>query len=130
MGRVGDTPSGRSNWFALSALLLSACAQSTPPPSEPSGDPAATQPEVVEAPPTSSPTETPPPSSDPEPEPEPEGQLTGVGEVGSGSGKRCSVKDDNGPLPGGNITASGCDAGETCRCESQAGYSCSGVCVK
>ncbi|MGE0323940.1 MAG: hypothetical protein AB7K71_14100 [Polyangiaceae bacterium] len=128
MGQVEETLKA-SSWLALCALGFSACAQSAPPANEPSADPVAVEPEGSEAPEATTPALA-PSSEPPNSEPQPEGQLTGVGEVGSGSGKPCSVKDDNGPLPGGNSTTSGCDPGEICRCESKAGYSCSGVCVK
>jgi hypothetical protein len=43
-------------------------------------------------------------------------------------GAICHRVDDNGPLPGGHITVTGCDAGESCVLYACAGYSCVGTC--
>src|SRR5688500_1369979 len=43
-------------------------------------------------------------------------------------GATCHRFDSNGPLPGGTITVSGCDAGETCSLYACGGYSCVGTC--
>lgn len=43
-------------------------------------------------------------------------------------GAHCTVTDSNGPLPGGKRETRGCGPGESCLCESRAGYSCSGTC--
>jgi len=43
-------------------------------------------------------------------------------------GAQCHRFDSNGPLPGGTITVTGCDAGETCQLYACGGYSCVGTC--
>lgn len=43
-------------------------------------------------------------------------------------GAQCHRFDSNGPLPGGTITVTGCDAGESCGLYACGGYSCVGTC--
>lgn len=43
-------------------------------------------------------------------------------------GGQCHQTDSNGPLPGGTITVTGCNEGETCVLYACGGYSCVGTC--
>lgn len=112
----------RARWILLSTTLplLFACRAAEPAP--------------VAPPPSAAPSpETPPVRSPPESPPPKEGKLVGSatppGDPPPGAA-RCSVQDSNGPLDGGTSTQSGCADGELCFCLAQAGYSCSGYCVR
>lgn len=116
--------------FALACLLAAFACQSSPststsPPSPPSASP---QPPIAPS----------PDHQEPSPDETRPAELGPTKLVGSGvpngdppaDALRCSIRDSNGPLPGGESTASGCPEDASCACGAQAGYSCSGACVR
>lgn len=114
----------RVRWIVLSTALplLFACRAAEPTPV--AAPPSAAPPPTTDAPPVTSPPEEAPPEG---------GKLVGSGTPPGDpppGAARCSVQDSNGPLEGGTSTQSGCADGEFCFCLAQAGYSCSGYCVR